>query len=121
MLEAELPNLPALWIAPRVEAALAAHWPNGRPPGAFRLAGFSEPSLVFLTGTDTRLLPTGREAAHLLSTNAEAVVAVEGRDMGAFRDELVRAGLAPREIGEVDGYNYSRGRRTVLRLFSAAP
>ena len=94
VLEIELPNLTALWIAPRVEAALAAHWPNGRPPGAvFGAAGFHEPSLVFLAGTDTRLLPTGWDAARLLSENAQAVVAVGDRDMEAFR-EGVGAGRA---------------------------
>ena len=32
--------------------------------------------------------------------------------------ESARVGLAPREIGAVEGYNYSRGRRTALTLFT---
>jgi 4-amino-4-deoxy-L-arabinose transferase-like glycosyltransferase len=119
VLEIELPNLTALWIAPRVEAALAAHWPNGRPPGAvFGAAGFHEPSLVFLAGTDTRLLPTGWDAARLLSENAQAVIAVGDRDMEAFREGAARVGLASHAIGAVEGYNYSRGRPTALTLFT---
>ncbi len=118
----ELPNLSALWIAPRVEAALAMHWPNGRPPGAaFGAVGFHEPSLVFLAGTDTLLIPTGWDAARLLLKNPHAVVAVEGRDMDAFREESVRGGLAPHAFDVVGGFNYSRGRRTELTLLTAAP
>ncbi|MBV9653080.1 MAG: glycosyltransferase family 39 protein, partial [Acetobacteraceae bacterium] len=118
----ELPNLPALWIAPRVGAVLAAHWPDGRPPGAvFGAAGFHEPSLVFLAGTDTRLLPTGWDAARLLAGNGDAVAAVGDRDLGAFQEETARLGLRPAEIGTVAGFNYSRGRPTVLTLFAARP
>ncbi len=119
VLEIELPHLSALWIAPRVEAALTAHWAHGRPPGAaFGAAGFHEPSLVFLAGTDTLLLPTGWDAARLLSRDHQAVVAVGDRDMDAFREETARLGLDPPAIGTVAGYNYSRGRRTVLTLFA---
>jgi hypothetical protein len=73
---------------------------------------------VFLAGTDTRLLPTGWDAARLLSENAQAVVAVGDRDMEAFREGAARVGLASHAIGAVEGYNYSRGRTTALTLFT---
>lgn len=117
-----LPNLPSLFLAPGVQAALDAHWPDGRPPGAvFGVAGFHEPSLVFLAGTDTHLLPTGWDAAMFLAGNRAAVAAVSDRDLNAFRERAAQIGLTPREIGSVGGFNYSTGRRTVLTLFVPGP
>lgn len=113
----ELPRLSALFLSPRIEAALHAHWPDGRPPGSFGIAGYHEPSLVFLAGTDTRLLPTGWDAARFLAENPGAVAAVGDRDIPAFREEAARLGTAPRPVGRVDGFNYSNGRRTDLTLF----
>lgn len=117
----ELPGLTPLWIAPRVSAALAAHWPNGRPPNArFGAAGFSEPSLMVMCGTDTRWLYGGADAARFLAAGPDRVVAVGDRDVGAFRAEATKLRIAPHGFDEVAGYNYSRGRRVTLSLFDLA-
>ena len=119
ILAIELPNLPSLWIAPRVAAALDAHWPEGRPPGAvFGAAGFHEPSLMFLCGTDTRWLASGGDAARFLAATPDAAVAIADRDLTAFETESRKLGVRPRVFAAAEGYNYSRGRRVTLTLFA---
>ncbi|MCC7427431.1 MAG: phospholipid carrier-dependent glycosyltransferase [Alphaproteobacteria bacterium] len=125
VLEITLPRLEAPWIAPRVAAAIEAHWraqPGGRPADAERLfaaSGFHEPSLVFLAGTGTRLLPgQGREAAEHLAADARGLVLVRDRHEALFRAEAARLGVAPRPVARIAGFNYSRGQRLTLTLYA---
>jgi 4-amino-4-deoxy-L-arabinose transferase-like glycosyltransferase len=110
----ELPALPAVWIAPRVEAILRAQWPHGV---TFAAAGFAEPSLVFLCGTDTALLAKGEDAAHFLTGPPPRAVLVDLHELAAFTATARQLGLTPQPIAEIGGYNYSRGRRVRLQLF----
>jgi 4-amino-4-deoxy-L-arabinose transferase-like glycosyltransferase len=115
-----LPRLTAPWIAPRVAALLAGHAP-GLPPSQFGIAGYHEPSQMFATGTGTVLLRNGAAAAAFLAESPGRFAAVGDRDIAAFRAEAERAGLSLREEGAVSGFNYTRGRAIVLRLFRLAP
>jgi 4-amino-4-deoxy-L-arabinose transferase-like glycosyltransferase len=113
----ELPLLPQLWIAPRVAMLLEQNWPGGI---AFAAAGFAEPSLVFLCGTDTKLLANGRDGARFLAAGGPHAVLVDGRDTVDFMGEAKALAQAPRLVAEIDGFNYSNGRRVKLRLFANA-
>ena len=118
----ELPRLRPLWMAPRLEAALAAHWPSGRMAGAaFGLVGFAEPSVMFLCGTDTALFATADAAAGFLAGGGDRVVAVSDPYAGAFVQQATGRGLKPVTLGTVEGYNYSRGRRIRLTLYATLP
>jgi hypothetical protein len=108
----ELPRLAPLWIAPRVAAALAAHG----APGGFAAAGFAEPSLMFLCGTDTQILGDGAQAADFLAAAPGRVVAVEARQAVGFARRAAVLGLAPRAFAQIDGVNYSNGRGARLSL-----
>ena len=110
----ELPDASPLWIAPRLEAALARAGLASRPLAA---VGFHEPSLMFLAGTDTVLAPTGADGADALATGQAAVAAVAERDLASFGAEAAKLGLLPYPWATVRGYNYSRGRQTALTLF----
>ncbi|ONG46199.1 dolichyl-phosphate-mannose-protein mannosyltransferase [Pseudoroseomonas deserti] len=116
-----LPRLEAPWIGPRVAQTLAAQ--GLTPPGGegFGIVGYHEPSLVFATGTRTALLRDGTAAADYLAAAPGRVVAIGDRDLARFQAEAARLDLAPQPVGEVAGYNYTRGRRLVLRLFRLAP
>ncbi len=46
-------GLATIWVSPRVAALVSKHAVAGDPPPV--LAGYTEPSLVFLLGTETRL------------------------------------------------------------------
>lgn len=110
----ELPRAAPLWIAPQVERALVAAGRNGGVAGA---VGFHEPSLMFLAGTSTAMLPTGQSGAQALAGGQVATVLVSERDEAAFAAEAARLGMAPHAFAVVSGFNYSRGRRTVLTLY----
>jgi 4-amino-4-deoxy-L-arabinose transferase-like glycosyltransferase len=116
LLQFALPALRPFWIGPAVAEAVRRAAPADAPPAA--LAGFSEPSAVFLLGTRTRLVDGAGAARHLVATPG-AVAAVDIREMAAFRAAAAAAGLALREAGTVEGFNYSRGRRQALTLFLA--
>ena len=77
--------------------------------GAGRLTsvGYSEPSFVFLTRTDTRLLAGA--AAGAAAQRGEDFI-VEARQRGSFEAALLAHGLAFTPIGDpVAGHNYSNG------------
>ncbi|MDT7953819.1 MAG: glycosyltransferase family 39 protein [Acetobacteraceae bacterium] len=106
----ELPRLTPLWLAPRVVAEL--------PPGRLGAVGFAEPSLMFLTGTDTEFL-TPAEGAAALASGAVTTLLVGDRDLPAVLADARRDGPAPERIGIVRGFNYSRGRFVTLTLLAA--
>jgi 4-amino-4-deoxy-L-arabinose transferase-like glycosyltransferase len=125
-----LPRLRAPWIGPRLAALVAETAParggNGSAqapgalagaPGGFGIVGYHEPSLVFATGERTALLTDGAAAADFLAAAPGRAVAVGDRDLERFRAEAARRNLTLEEDGAVDGFNYTRGRRLVLRLF----
>jgi len=118
-MQAVLPRLSAPWVSPRVAALLAQRAP-GLPPSQFGIAGYHEPSLMFSTGTGTQLLRNGPAAAAFLAEAPGRFAAIGDRDLAAFQAEAQRLGLNLREEGAVEGYNYTRGRPIVLRLYRTA-
>jgi 4-amino-4-deoxy-L-arabinose transferase-like glycosyltransferase len=114
----ELPHLQALWIAPRVAAALQRVWPGYTPLGrGFVAAGYAEPSLMFLAGTNVALLPNGPAAADMLARAPGDAVLVTAADVPGFLAEAARRHVAPRAMTTVSGFNYSRGKAVVLTLY----
>lgn len=111
-----LPGLDRLWLS-RAAAGLVAHHPPAA--GAPLVAvGYSEPSLVFLLGTDVRLT-TPRGAAEALVSGGEALVS--SREDSLFRQALAVRGLVVQAVGSVRGLDYSNGQRMVLTLYDVAP
>lgn len=107
------PRLTQLWVSQRLKPLVAANIRPGDPPPV--AAGFTEPSLVFALGADTRL--AGGAGAAALGAQAGGLALIEDRQRGAFL-----AGLAEREadataLAEVTGFNYSRGRRVHVTLY----
>ena len=111
----ELPHAAPLWLAPQIERALAGAKLAGRPVSA---VGFHEPSLMFLAGTGTVMSATGADGADALASGLAGSAAVSARDDPSFQGEAVRLGLHLRVITTLHGFNYSRGRDTVLTLYS---
>jgi hypothetical protein len=118
----ELPSLDALWIAPRVEAVLRANWSGWNPLGrGLVAAGYAEPSLMFTCGTDLLLAPDGAEAAReLRNGRAEAAIIAAPQEV-AFASQARSLGLTPVRIGDVRGFNYSRGHWVELEIFQTHP
>ncbi len=113
-----VPKLSFLWISPRLAAAYQEFKAPDAPPLAS--VGYHEPSLVFLTDTNTALLSAG-EAAHYLAERPDALVAVTARDREAFLKDSEALGVTPLAKTELSGINYSKGRRDQITLYGRAP
>jgi 4-amino-4-deoxy-L-arabinose transferase-like glycosyltransferase len=111
-----LPGLDRLWLSRAASGLVARHPPAAGAP--LVAVGYSEPSLVFLLGTDLRLA-TPRGAAEALAGGGEALVS--GREDSMFRQALGARGLALQPVGSVRGLDYSNGQRMVLTLYDVAP
>ncbi len=79
-----LPTLDPIWLSRSVARVIAQDHLEGRPVVA---AGYAEPSLVFLLGTDTRLT-TGESAARFLMESPTALAVVSDREEAPFQAAL---------------------------------
>jgi len=85
--------------------------------GAVVVAGYAEPSLVFLLGTDTVLTSGANAAQHLLNGPA-ALTLVADREEEPFFAAAAAIGVKPVVVGMVKGFNYSRGRKVTLTAYA---
>ena len=109
-----LPHLSRLAISDHIAARAATRETNGVP---MALAGYHEPSAIFLLGTKTILTDVAGAAAHLIAhPSALAVVPVANLDL--VRAAVTGSGRTVVQIEQIDGYNYSRGRLERLALIS---
>jgi hypothetical protein len=111
-----LPGLERLWLSRAAASLVAAHPRQAGTP--LVSIGYSEPSLVFLVGTDIRLT-TPRGGAEALAGGGEALVS--NREEAVFRQALSARGLIAQPLGSAPGFNYSNGQRVVLTLYRVAP
>jgi len=119
ILAIELPRIPALWIAPRIEAVLQSGWHGWNPMGAgVVVAGYAEPSLILAIGTDTQLAFNGAQAATLVAGLKNGVAIIGDRDRKAFDRQAAQLGLVLHQLGEIRGFNYSRGRWITLVILA---
>ncbi|SHM37853.1 4-amino-4-deoxy-L-arabinose transferase [Bradyrhizobium lablabi] len=79
-------------------------------------AGFHEPSLVFMTGTDT-LLTDGSGAADFLGQGTCRFALVEARSERGFVQRAEAIGLRYNVANRIDGYNISQGRAVSIAIF----
>lgn len=109
------PRMETIWLSPRIADAVE----RGRPcPGSLLVsAGFTEPSLVFLTGTGTVLTGDGGAAAKALAKDACTLALVDQKQNQAFLDQAVLDGVQPIPVETISGFNYSRGKSLTLSLY----
>lgn len=79
-------------------------------------AGFTEPSLVFMTGTSTQLTD-GSGAADFLGQGSCRFALVEARSERAFAQRAEAIGLRYNVATRVEGYNISQGRAISIAIF----
>lgn len=108
-----LPGLDLLWLSRTAATLVARHLP--RSGEAVLSVGYSEPSLVFLLGTATRLV-TAAPADRQLPGAGMALVS--DREDAAFRKSLAARRLNLRAIDRVTGLDYpTGGSRVILTLY----
>jgi 4-amino-4-deoxy-L-arabinose transferase-like glycosyltransferase len=114
------PRLGRIWLSRRIVSVLDAANLNPRAgliPGPVAVAGYREPSLVFLLGTETELGEVD-DAADAIAEGRPAVV--ERRLDAAFQQELAKDGLRAEPTGTVQGLDYSLNRPDILTIYRSA-
>ncbi|MFN3549144.1 MAG: ArnT family glycosyltransferase [Mesorhizobium sp.] len=116
---AVVPALKPVWLSPQIADRFAEV--KTCPDSRLVAVGYHEPSLVFLTDTNT-LLANAAEAARELAANPACTVAmIDDRAMDAFVAALPGGRDAVVEVGAVEGINYSKGTARFLRFFRMKP
>ena len=111
-----LPALSRLHVSTAIDRAITSLKLN---PPAIAAAGFHEPSLVFLRGSDLLLL-NGPEAALFLAEAPGGLAIVENRQREAF---LAMAGQLGEELlppYQISGFNVSKGNDVLIFLYRSA-
>lgn len=97
----------------------------GASPAAVAVAGYHEPSLVFMIGTKIRLVNTGAEAADFLTKTPHSVALIEDEKLPEFQQFLQKENFSADAIGNVKGLNYSKKANhvslTLYRLRKIGP
>jgi len=114
---AVIPGLGALAVSSRLAAAIAPHRMDMNTP--IPLAGYSEPSAVFLLGTNTILTGTESVIDRLVSAPGSVGV-IEAKETDAVSRSLEAKGARLRTLADVKGYNYSRGDEVALSIITAS-
>jgi 4-amino-4-deoxy-L-arabinose transferase-like glycosyltransferase len=109
-----LPGVSKIWPSREIARAFEAN----RPCPASRLAsaGYDEPSLVFLTATDT-LLTDGAGVAAWLQKNPCGIAAVESTQESPFQVAFNHSEAKPLAVSQIEGFNFSNGRSVSITLY----
>ena len=89
---------------------------SGSQSAAIAVAGYHEPSLVFLLGRDV-LLVNSQEAALFLAEAPDGVALVEARQQASFLDMAWRLGLRLAKPEQLSGFNISKGQDVVILIY----
>jgi 4-amino-4-deoxy-L-arabinose transferase-like glycosyltransferase len=85
-------------------------------PAMVATAGYQEPSLVFLIGTETAMVD-GTDAAEFLRAGGCRFALVEARHERAFLRRADAIGLRYAQPQRFEGYNYSVGRAVSIAVY----
>ena len=107
-----LPRLDRLWIS-RSVAEVVGGLGASQPVVA---AGYDEPSLVVLLGTDT-VLTGGDGAADWLSHHPRSLAVVADNEEAAFAAGTAVRGAQVEPLAHVEGFNYSRGKAVAITVY----
>ncbi|SIQ21799.1 glycosyltransferase family 39 protein [Bosea sp. TND4EK4] len=111
-------SLRSLKISPRL--ADAARSVGCADPAVMTL-GYREPSLVFLTGTDLAMAPTGAEAANFLNQPGCRIAFVEARFGDEFQKALAALPAKPRLVTTINGFNINGGKLLSIAVYAKTP
>jgi 4-amino-4-deoxy-L-arabinose transferase-like glycosyltransferase len=110
------PGLGQLWMSERLKTIVAGAGRPGDPSPA--IAGYQEPSLVFALGADV-VLAGGAGAAEAGAHNG-GLALVEDSERGDFLARLAELQADATAVGDISGFNYSRGRKQHVTVYRVA-
>jgi 4-amino-4-deoxy-L-arabinose transferase-like glycosyltransferase len=108
-----LPRLDPIWLSRSAASLINDH---RETHDRVAISGYSEPSIVFLLGTDTDLATPDRAAADLLAGKVGLALIADSDD-AAFRNVVTGQGERLDSIGSVSGFDYSNGKTLTLRAY----
>jgi 4-amino-4-deoxy-L-arabinose transferase-like glycosyltransferase len=108
-------SLRAFKLSPRLAEAVRA---VGCGDPAVMTVGYREPSLVFLVGTDLAMGVDGAAAAAFLNQPGCRVALVENRFREGFQAGVAQAGITPRLLTTIRGFNLNGGRKLEMAVFA---
>ena len=111
------PAIKPMWLSPAIVSAFNAGKPC--PDSILASVDYHEPSLVFLTGTSTRLTNVKGAVEHLASSG-KCGVAVLPASARAELEALLPSGAKLADIGSVSGISYSNGTEKNLLMVRLA-
>jgi len=111
------PRLAPLWMSESIAAHLAEDRTADDPPPV--LAGYAEPSAVFLLGTETHLA-SGAYAAQIAAQQG-GLALVEDHERKRFLDALHTEGGHEQVVDQVSGFDYSRGHSVHVTFYRVTP
>ncbi len=111
------PRLDSLWVSSRAAALVAKDRRPGDPLPV--IAGYVEPSLIFLIGTETRVA-TGADAAQVASRQG-GLALIEDRERNAFVAGLGAFDTEAFPVDTLAGFDYSHGRKIHITIYRVAP
>ncbi|MSP46306.1 MAG: glycosyltransferase family 39 protein [Xanthobacteraceae bacterium] len=110
--------LPSMTTAfPSAALARIVHGADCKPP-LVATAGYQEPSLVFLAGTETKMVD-GADAAEFLRPGGCRFALVESRHERSFLRRADAIGLRYAQPQRFEGFNYSVGRAVSIAVYRA--
>ncbi|MGB0749167.1 MAG: ArnT family glycosyltransferase [Magnetospiraceae bacterium] len=112
-----LPHLRTFFVGDQIAAMLTQIDPDRTRPVS--VVGFSEPSMVFRAGTDIKLRAPA-EGVHDLAEIPQALVLVEDGRNAKFQEFVAEIALQLRPLGEISGFNYSKGKKVHIIVYERA-
>ena len=113
-----LPNLTHLFVSEQIVRQLPVLPECDKQ--SLATAGYSEPSLVFLTSAETRFLNVGERLAVEMKRNPCLIGVVDSEQKAEFLAKAPQFKLKPELVGSVDGVNYGRGKTVHLDIYKTA-
>ena len=120
-LQVIIPNMDELWLSRSVARAVEHHRGSaGDPTPVIAAAGYHEPSLVFLCGTETKLV-SAPEAALYLRKNPQGLAVVRDKLDGEFLKAISNHNGSVKLLERIQGINYTKGKKMTLNLYGNIP
>lgn len=115
--ELVLPSLTDFWSSKKMIDHLAAKGLYTQGRNRLIVTGYSEPSLVFLSDTNT-ILTTPEQAPKELKLHCDSILLLRERDREKFDQSMVEIGPLASPIDTIEVFNYSNGKWLNFFLYS---
>ncbi len=114
-----LPRIDTLWPSQQMANAIKKH--AHCAPTKIYTTNYSEPSLVYLTSTETKLNADPIEAARLAQQQACSFLLIGSESENLFLAALNPNLPMPEKLESLKGFNYNKGDWVITHLYASKP